>query len=312
MSGVNENITSHQNLIKINLDPSEETRDSFNENFKGLFPKNKEGKVKKHFLDKKMKRTKSKQIKKNSKDNNSKIKIIQKILNDFKISSPLYKEFNQFSKIEKNVKNNLYSHYTQFAKDIRNLLSQYFFLHSNNSEKYKKTLELTEQFEKIYKELEDKLFIKESKNHIDIKKRFNKLKKQFRYTLNTNQENNNIYQSNKVKFSFRENNNKMENKNNKKFKINLAKKIRNLTTEQKQGIKNIISVNFLDRNNNIMELDVNKLGENELKILEKYVNRCLNEKNEVLHSETNTNYISPKDEEMFNDLSESVSSDEEY
>ena len=104
----------------------------------------------------------------------------------------------------------------------------------------------------------------------------------------------------------------MENKNNKKFKINLAKKIRNLTTEQKQGIKNIISVNFLDRNNNIMELDVNKLGENELKILEKYVNRCLNEKNEVLHSETNTNYISPKDEEMFNDLSESVSSDEEY
>ncbi len=104
----------------------------------------------------------------------------------------------------------------------------------------------------------------------------------------------------------------MENKNNKKFKINLAKKIRNLTMEQKQGIKNIISVNFLDRNNNIMELDVNKLGENELKILEKYVNRCLNEKNEILHSETNTNYISPKDEEMFNDLSESVSSDEEY
>ena len=312
MSGVNENITSHQNLIKINLDPSEETRDSFNENFKRFFPKNKEGKVKKHFLDKKMKRTKSKQIKKNSKDNNSKIKIIQKILNDFKISSPLYKEFNQFSKIEKNVKNNLYSHYTQFAKDIRNLLSQYFFLNSNNSEKYKKTLELTEQFEKIYKELENKLFIKESKNHIDIKKRFNKLKKQFRYTLNTNQENNNIYQSNKVKFSFRENNNKMENKNNKKFKINLAKKIRNLTMEQKQGIKNIISVNFLDRNNNIMELDVNKLGENELKILEKYVNRCLNEKNEVLHSETNNNYISPKDEEMFNDLSESVSSDEEY
>ena len=127
MSGVNENITSHQNLIKINLDPSEETRDSFNENFKRFFPKNREGKVKKHFLDKKMKRTKSKQIKKNSKDNNSKIKIIQKILNDFKISSPLYKEFNQFSKIEKNVKNNLYSHYTQFAKDIRNLLSQYFF-----------------------------------------------------------------------------------------------------------------------------------------------------------------------------------------
>ena len=315
MSGVNENITSHQNLIKINLDPSEETRDSFNENFKGLFPKNKEGKVKKHFLDKKMKRTKSKQIKKNSKDNNSKIKIIQKILNDFKISSPLYKEFNQFSKIEKNVKNNLYSHYTQFAKDIRNLLSQYFFLHSNNSEKYKKTLELTEQFEKIYKELENKLFIKESKNHIEIKKRFNKLKKEFRTTLNNN--NNQEYinnSSNKVKFSYRENNtNKSDNnKNIKKYKINLAKKIRNLTPEQKKGIINLISGNHLDKNNtnNVMEVDINKLPEKELRLLENYVNKCEFEKSEHLQSETNTNCITPE-EEMFDDLSESISSDED-
>ena len=42
----------------------------------------------------------------------------------------------------------------------------------------------------------------------------------------------------------------MENKNNKKFKINLAKKIRNLTMEQKQGIKNIIII----INNNIINI----------------------------------------------------------
>lgn len=308
-----ENLHEYHNLIQINLEASEDTRDSLHDNLREYSSKKiLKNANKKSFLEKKVKRNKNKQIKKNSKDNNSKIKIIQKIFNDFKNCSHLYKEFNQFTKVEKNVKNYLYSNYTHLAKDIRNIFSEYFILNSNNYVKYNKLLQLCEHFEKVYKEYENKLFIKESKNHIDIKKRFNKLKKQFRYTLNTNQENNNIYQSNKVKFSFRENNNKMENKNNKKFKINLAKKIRNLTMEQKQGIKNIISVNFLDRNNNIMELDVNKLGENELKILEKYVNRCLNEKNEVLHSETNNNYISPKDEEMFNDLSESVSSDEEY
>ena len=59
-----------------------------------------------------------------------------------------------------------------------------------------------------------------------------------------------------------------------------------------------------------MELDINKLSENELKILEKYVNKCICEKNEASISETNTNYISPKDEEMFNDISESISSEE--
>ena len=61
-----------------------------------------------------------------------------------------------------------------------------------------------------------------------------------------------------------------------------------------------------------MELDINKLSENELKILEKYVNKCICEKNEPLISEINTNYISPKDEEMFNDISESISSEDEF
>ena len=310
MSG---NITEYQNLIQINLDASEDTRDSSHENLRQRTLKNykiiESGKL----LEKKVKRSKTKQIKKNSKDNNSKIKIIQKIFNDFKICSPLYKEFNQFIKIEKNVKNYLYSHYTYLAKDIRNTFSHYFYLNSNNYEKYYKTLQLCENFEKVYKDFENKLFIKDSKNHIDIKKRFNKLKKEFHSTLN-NQENNNtnIYQSNKFKLSLRDNNFKSNIKDIKKFKINLAKKIRNLTQEQKKGIKNIISGNHLDINNtnNVMELDINKLSENELKILEKYVNKCICEKNEPSISETNTNYISPKDEEMFNDISESISSEE--
>jgi hypothetical protein len=259
-----------------------------------------------------VKRNRTKQNKKNSKDNNSKNKIIQKILNDFKLISPFYKEFNLFTKIEKNVKNYLYSHYMHLAKDIRNTFSHYFYSNSNNYEKYYKTLQLCENFEKIYKDFENKLFIKDSKNHIDIKKRFNKLKKEFRATLNNNQENINYTSSNKVKFPYRENNKNDNNKNLKKYKINLAKKIRNLTSEQKKGIIKIISNHHLDKNNtnNVMELDVNKLPENELKLLEKYVNKCAFDK-ENSQIETNINYNIPDEEEMFNDLSESISSDED-
>ena len=308
MSG---NITEYQNLIQINLDASEDTRDSSHDNLRQRTPKNYKIIDSGKLLEKKVKRSKTKQIKKNSKDNNSKFKIIQKIFNDFKNCSPLYKEFNQFSKIEKNVKNYLYSHYMHLAKDIRNTFSHYFYSNSNNYEKYYKTLQLCENFEKIYKDFENKLFIKDSKNHIDIKKRFNKLKKEFRATLNNNQENINYTSSNKVKFPYRENNKNDNNKNLKKYKINLAKKIRNLTSEQKKGIIKIISNHHLDKNNtnNVMELDVNKLPENELKLLEKYVNKCAFEKENS--SETNTNNIIPEDEEMFNDLSESISSDED-
>ena len=59
-----------------------------------------------------------------------------------------------------------------------------------------------------------------------------------------------------------------------------------------------------------MELDVNKLPENELKLLEKYVNKCAFDK-ENSQIETNINYNIPDEEEMFNDLSESISSDED-
>ena len=311
-----ENVQEYQNLIQINIEASEDTRDSFHENLRDHSSKKCIKNEKKNsLLEKKVKRNKNKQIKKNSKDNNSKIKIIQKIFNDFKNCSHLYKEFNQFTKVEKNVKNYLYSNYTHLAKDIRNIFSEYFILNSNNYVKYNKLLQLCEHFEKVYKEYENKLFIKESKNHIEIKKRFNKLKKEFRTTLNNN--NNQEYinnSSNKVKFSYRENNtNKSDNnKNIKKYKINLAKKIRNLTPEQKKGIINLISGNHLDKNNtnNVMEVDINKLPEKELRLLENYVNKCEFEKSEHLQSETNTNCITPE-EEMFDDLSESISSDED-
>ena len=76
MSG---NYTEYPNLIQINLEASEDTRDSSHDNLREKSSKKYNYDVienKKSFLEKKVKRTKSKQLKKNSKENNSKIKII--------------------------------------------------------------------------------------------------------------------------------------------------------------------------------------------------------------------------------------------
>ena len=171
----------HINLIQINIETSEDTRDSFLENTKK--------KSKKIANDKKEKKIRNKYLakKKVSKDFLAKNKIIQKIFYDFKQSSLYYKEFSNFSKIEKNIKNNLYNNYTELAHEIRNIFSQYFFNYSYDSDKYNKILILNDNFEKIYKEFDDKIFIKESKNLIDIKKTLNKLKKELREaSLNNN------------------------------------------------------------------------------------------------------------------------------
>ena len=59
MSKTIENISIHKNLIKINL-----TESSFNENLKFDSPKKKDIQIKQNILEKKVKRNKSKTIKK--------------------------------------------------------------------------------------------------------------------------------------------------------------------------------------------------------------------------------------------------------
>ena len=83
-------------------------------------------------LNKKTKRGKSSknnQKFKEKKNKNNKYNLILNIFNEFKYSSPLYKEFQQFHAIEKNVKNELYSSSTELAKEIRNIFSHIFLLY---------------------------------------------------------------------------------------------------------------------------------------------------------------------------------------
>ena len=212
-------------------------------------------------LNKKTKRTNSKYIKK--------VNIINIIFNEFK-SSSLYKTFNQFHIIEKNIKNELYSSPQELARDVRNTFSHIFSSISKNldSSKYNQALISSENFEKIYKKYVCYSVAKKAQNLFDI---INKLKKELHKF-----ENGNIARTG--------NSGKKKNKVNHNevsmqiYKKNILNTINKLNVEQKKGIVKIISNNLIDKNeeNNVIEFNINKIPFNQLKQLDKYINECIN------------------------------------
>ena len=238
---------------------------------------------------------------------NGKNKLLFKVFNEFKLSSSLYKDYPQFSYIEKNLKNNLYSSLNELVSEIRNTFSHIFFS-ANDSDKYNKIYNLCESFETIYKKYDNKLFLKESKNLHEV---INKLKKELRQTeIIKNSSNINIIANNNI---YHNNSNKIYNKNKFKFNINdfdgsennseisakkyktaITNKINKLSNEQKRGIRSIISENcLLDKNieSNVMKVDVNKMPFKQLKQLEKYVNKCIKDNNKNNNYNSNLSLI---------------------
>ncbi len=280
---------SNQNIIKITCD-----------NYRRSNTKNT---TLSHCLNKKTKRPVKgwKNSINNNKDNkfkSAKHKLIFKIFNEFKLSSPSFnKEFPQFNCVEKNVKNNLYLSVNDFANEVRNIFSEIFY-YFNDTYQYDKTLILCEKFEKIYKDYDNKVFIKEAKN---LTESINKLKKELRqtenfkatYNSNYNNRNNSMSNINKNKFklslsytSSNEDNDEMISEvSMKKFKNEIGNKIKQLNKEQKKGILSVISSNCLDSGSdqNCMKLDINKMPFNQLKELEKYVNNCIKDNNKIIN-----------------------------
>ena len=275
------------------------------------------------------------QKKKNKQTKDS--KVCMKIFHEFKSAFKFYNEFPLFNKIDKNIKNNYYTNYADCANDIRKTFTNYFINYYNNIEKYNKLFSLSETFEKIYLDYDNKIFTKESKNLIEIKKRLVKLKKELRDTYYTaslpngtnSHSSSNNYQVNKLKFPVNGDitYNSKSQKNTRKFKLDLANKIRNLNPEQKKGIINLLPKSHFDSNNNhdgIMQIDVNKMHFNQLKELDRYVNQCLNGCDDnindssllhncngdviVEHSETGKSQ-EDKEADILEELSDSLSSD---
>ena len=262
-------------------------------------------------LGKKTKRKNCKGAVNIKKIKNGKNKILFKLFNEFKSSSPLYKEYPQFNYIEKNLKNNLYSSINEIVNEIRNTFSQIFFS-SLDSDKYNKIFILCESFEKIYKEYDNKIFLKESKNLHDI---INKLKKELRQTeIMKNSSNINIISNNNNNLYYNNSNNNIYNNKNlfklhfndsdgsenasempaKKYKIAITNKINKLSNDQKKGIRAIISDNCLlehSSESNVMKVDVNKMTFYQLKKLEKYVNKCIKDNNRNNNYNSNLSLI---------------------
>ena len=331
-------------LIHINFDNSESSTKGSNrsrdnskcfddtiEEQQNIFQKPRKSKIisvknKENFLNKKNKRTKS--ISQSSKKNNDykkksgKYKIILNLFNEFKASSKIYKEFTQFHFIEKNIKNDLYSSPAELATEIRNIFSK-IFATINDSENYDKTLNFCELFEKVYKKYDNKTLTKKCKNLAEI---INKLKRELRQNelsrniqvenkSSSNKTNNYFYSYSSIKNKYNLNN---EEKSVKKYKNEIANKIKKLNNEQKRGILGIISNNCIDQkiqNNNVMEINVNKMTFKQLKELDKYLNKCINDNN------SNINFSLDKKIELFenekecdilknDDLSSCLSDDE--
>ena len=266
-------------------------------------------------INKKTKRSKNKQKIKDNKNKKNKYNLILNIFNEFKYSSPLYKDFPQFHVIEKNIKNELYSSSNELAREIRNVFSNIFLIFFNDSDKYNKTLILCDLFEKIYKKYDNQILTRECKNLLEV---INKLKKELRQTeINKNVSNENIsytnnncvspYCSSKNKFKFQFTDSDSE-VSVKKYKNEITNKIKNLNNEQKKGLFNIVSNECIDKNiqNSVMEINVNKMTFNQLKQLEKYVNKCIKDNKSGLTSPLEKNVELPKnkflDAEKENDI----------
>ena len=164
---------------------------------------------------------------------------------------------------------------------------------------------------------------KKCKNLAEI---INKLKRELRQNelsrniqvenkSSSNKTNNYFYSYSSIKNKYNLNN---EEKSVKKYKNEIANKIKKLNNEQKRGILGIISNNCIDQkiqNNNVMEINVNKMTFKQLKELDKYLNKCINDNN------SNINFSLDKKIELFenekecdilknDDLSSCLSDDE--
>ena len=190
-------------------------------------------------------------------------------------------------------------------------------------EKYNKTLILCELFEKIYKKYDNQILTKECKNLLEA---INKLKRELRQTeLSKNASSENLLQnfanfsSTKLKFNLGGDEPEIES-SVKNYKNQIMSKIQKLTKEQKKGLYRVVSTECIDTNtqDNVMEINVNKMTRNQLKQLEKYINQCIKENNSELSLQSNKSLELKKlfDEEeekeiLENDLSSCLSDDDD-
>ena len=198
---------------------------------------------------------------------NSKYKHCFRIFTIFK-KCENYHKFPLFTKIEKSLKNLEIENVSDLACKIRKVFNNYFTLNISDPLLYKLTFDYSVFFENIYKEVDVKIFNKESKNILDLKKKMNKLKRDMKQKSDTSLGRFKINLNSNLISSLK------EKRMSKKFKSNLVSNIKSLTNDQIKGILEIIYDNLDISEDKTMEIDINKLSGDKLREIDKYIKRC--------------------------------------
>ncbi len=206
--------------------------------------------------------------------------------------SDLYPKFSFFHRIEKSLRANHYSTHQELALEIRGIFQNYFTAAVNDPQAYNDTWKLSTFFEDIYKDYENKIFTKESKNIFELKKKMNKLRKEIREKNSSNLP----LKNTKLKIDVNDFNiaSEKEKKISKKYKMSLVNNIRSLNSDQIKGVINIIHDN-LSVEEKTLEFDINNLALDKLKELDKYVRKCLKVKKTQQNTNTKNSMASQSD-----------------
>lgn len=213
----------------------------------------------------------------------------QIIFEKFKESN-LYPKFTFFHRIEKSLRANNYNTHQELASEIRGIFNNYFTAAVNDPQAYNDTWKFSTYFEDIYKEYENKIFTKESKNILELKKKMNRLRREIRERNSTGS--NAPLKNTKLRIDVNEFNiaSEKEKKISKKYKMSLVNNIRSLNSEQIKGVINIIHDN-LSVEEKTLEFDINNLSLDKLKELDKYVRKCLKIKKKEVVDNIHSNNI---------------------
>jgi hypothetical protein len=218
---------------------------------------------------------------------NKRVSTCNLIFQKFK-ESGLYPKFTFFHRIEKSLKAHHYLTHQELATEIRGIFNNYFTASVNDPQAYNEASKYSTFFEDIYKDYENKIFTKESKNILELKKKMNRLRREIR---ERNSVNNPPLKNTRLRIDVNDFNlaSEKEKKISKKYKMSLVNNIRSLNSEQIKGVINIIHDN-MSVEEKTLEFDINNLALDKLKELDKYVRKCLKvKKRQVIGSSSNIN-----------------------
>lgn len=234
------------------------------------------------YVEKKEKKNKITKIQPQKKSENPKYKNCFKIFAMFK-QNENYSKFPLFAKLEKSLKNLEIENVVDLATKIRKVFNEYFSINLNDPVLYSLTFKYSAFFEDIYKDLNQKIFNRESKNILDLKKKMNKMKRDLKVKSDTS--------LGRFKINFNSNfiNLNKEKRLSKKFKADIVSNIKNLTNDQVKGILDIIYDNLDVKTDSVMEIDINKLSSDKLKEIDKYIKRCHKISNIALNKQYKSN-----------------------